>query len=276
MPGFDLRMAVLHVDRTTDLPLEYTYETEENVFRTVGFVRLGGHMVAFVEHAGRDTPDERDRFLLKVLRSVLIPADAARRIVLDADHLPDTGPATAASRRRHEERDGTHLAPWGLLAGLVVGLAVGGLLAGWNGAVIGAFVGASTFPDLLVAAWQVAHRNSTGYVEVHDSWAIVMVAAGSVVGGVVGYLLGPPGFGQACGVFLGMTAAAFVLGLIATTFSMAPFRLRSMMWLGPLIVGAAVWLAALVWSHPVSLVLGVVVGSLVARIPARRIAESVP
>jgi hypothetical protein len=122
------------------------------------------------------------------------------------------------------------------------------------------------------ASWK--WNSPANYIEFHDTLATLMIAAGTVVGGVLGYLLGPGGFGQACGVFLGMAVAAFVLGLVATTFSMVPFRLRTPMWLGPLIVGAFVWLADLLWSSPIALALGVVVGSLVARVPARRIAES--
>jgi hypothetical protein len=282
-------MSVLHIDRDTDLPLMYTYEADEHEFQSAGYVRIRERMVTFVAHAGEDTPEERDRFLLKVLTSLRIPPGSAQRVVRSADHVSDPGYVPAGtptwhhtddpvsdptldlamlmgtSTGHHEERDGTHLGLAGMLVGLVAGLAVGWLLAGANGAVIGAFVGASTFPDLAIAGWQVAHRNSpVNYVGIHETLAMLMVGIGTVGGGILGYLLAPAGFGQACGVFLGMAVAGFVLARVATTFSMVQFRVRRMAWLGPLVVGAFVWLAHLLWSSPTALALGVVVGSMVA------------
>jgi hypothetical protein len=65
---------------------------------------------------------------------------------------------------------------------------------------IGAFVGVSTFPDLFAAGWQVVYtRSPRNYVEIHDTLALLMVTAGTVTGGVLGYLFGRDGFGQACG-----------------------------------------------------------------------------
>ncbi|MCC9707900.1 hypothetical protein E4N62_23135 [Streptomyces sp. MNU76] len=165
-----------------------------------------------------------------------------------------------------------HLTGPGIVVGLLSGLLVGWLLAGWNGAVIGAFVGASTFPDLFMGGWQAVHaRSARNYVEIHDTVALLLVAVGTVAGGVLGYALGSEGFGQARGVFLGMALAAFALALLATTFSMVPFRQRSVAWLGPLVVGGLAWAAYALWNSPVALALGIVLGSVVAGALAQRV-----
>lgn len=171
-----------------------------------------------------------------------------------------------------QERDGLHLTVPGTLVGLLCGLAVGLLLAGWNGAMIGAFVGASTVPDVFIAGWQVVHaRSPRNYVEIHDTLALLMVSVGTVAGAVAGYAFGHGGFGRALGVFLGMALTAFALGLLATTFSMVPFRNRLPVWLGPLVVGALVWGAHALWSSPVSLALGALVGSAITGFVAERV-----
>ncbi|MGW5664644.1 hypothetical protein ACWEWG_31975 [Streptomyces sp. NPDC003758] len=160
----------------------------------------------------------------------------------------------------------------GVVAGLLCGLVAGLLLAGWNGAVIGAFVGASTFPDLFMGGWQAVHaRSPRNYVEIHDTVALLMVAAGAVAGGVAGYVLGDGGFGRARGVFLGMALAAFTLALLATRFSMVPFRQRSVVWFGPLLVGLLCWGAYSLWSSPVALGFAVVLGAGAAGALARRV-----
>ncbi|WP_406729443.1 hypothetical protein WJ438_39885 [Streptomyces sp. GD-15H] len=284
------RMSVLHIDRDADLPLLYVYLPEENAFQTLGYVRLRGVTVwGGVSHAGPDTDDQRDRFLLKVLTALLVPPREAQRIVHTADHVSERGSPSAPQPRTgfvvHEpyagfprlsaepgEQGGTHMSVPGVVVGLLGGLFLGWLLAGWNGAVIGAFVGASTFPDLFVGGWQAVHAHSPrNYVESHDTVAILLVAAGTVAGGVLGYVLGSEGFGQARGVFLGMALTAFALALLATTFSMVPFRQRSPVWFGPLVVGALTWAAHSLWSSPAGLALGIIVGTVVAGSLAGRV-----
>lgn len=269
------RVSVLHVDSDIDLSLAYTHLPDRNQFETVGYVRLRGVTVWHgVRHAGLDTDDERDAFLLEVLLALRIPLYEARRIVHMADHL--SGSEFDAEGRRPpsvgEELDGSHLVGPGCVVGMLSGLLVGCLLAGWNGAVIGAFVGASTFPDLFMASWQAAHASSPrNAAEIHDTVAALLVTVGTIAGGVLGYLLNDGGFGQASGVFLGMAVAGFTLSALATGFSMVPFPQRLMIWLGPLIVGVFAGSAYSLWSSPVSLALAIVGGSLVAaRVAARR------
>ncbi|OPG05115.1 hypothetical protein B1R27_22330 [Streptomyces sp. GKU 895] len=184
-----------------------------------------------------------------------------------------TGPAPFPATAPEEEQGGTGMIGPGVVVGLVSGLLAGLLLAGWSGAVIGAFVGVSTFPDLFMGGWQLVHRDSPrNYVEIHDTWAILLLAAGTVAGAVGGYAIGDGGFERARGVFLGMASAAFVLALLATRFSMEPFRQRSVVWFGPLVVGGFAWAAHALWSGPVLLTVGIVVGSVVSGRLARRIA----
>ncbi|MCC9707899.1 hypothetical protein E4N62_23130 [Streptomyces sp. MNU76] len=91
------RVSVLHIDRDADLPLQYVYLPEKNAFRTLGYVRLRGVTVFDgVSHAGRDTDDQRDKFLLKVLTALLVPPREARRIVRTADHLSEQGSPSEA------------------------------------------------------------------------------------------------------------------------------------------------------------------------------------
>lgn len=307
MTESNLRMSVLHIDRDADLPLMYRYVPADNAFETVGYVRLRGVMVPRVTHAGPDTDKERDRFLLKVLTSLAVPSRAASRIVHTADHVSGQGPrvdrmpadpgspwdmgspwdtespwdagspwdAESPWDAGYGGRDGLHAAGPGMLVGLLCGLVAGWLYAGWNGAVLGAFAGMSTFPDLFVAGWQFTHADVfRSYAEICDALAVLLVGAGTLTGGVLGALLGSPGFGQARGMFLGMALAAFVLALAAVTISRVPFHHRLLIWLGPLIVGAVTWGAYSLWSSPVSLALGVVLGAVVARIPGKWIAES--
>jgi len=96
-----------------------------------------------------------------------------------------------------------------------------------------------------------------------------MVSVGTVAGGVLGYMIGDHGFGQAGGVFLGMSLAGLLLALAATTFTMAPFRPRVFSGAEPLIVGAGAWIAYSLWSSPVALALGIIVGSLARILLAR-------
>lgn len=295
MPGASrFRMSVLHIDRDNDLPLVYTYVPEEKAFHTMGYVRLRGVTVwEGVSHTGPDTDDERDRFLFKVLDSLPVPPHEVQRVVRAAEHVSQGGDPSAArlrtgsaghgrsagDRRRpvsaaeSREQDGTHLTGLGVVVGLLGGLLSGHLLAGWSGAVIAAFVGASTFPDLFIAGWQAVHaRSPRNYVEIHDTAAQLLVGGGTVTGGALGYGLGAEGFGQARGVFLGMAVGAFACGLLATTFSMVPFRQRSATWLGPLVVGASAWAAHALWSSPVALALGIVLGAATAGALAQRVA----
>jgi len=274
------RMSVLHIDSDADLPLSYMYLPESGTFQTMGYVRLRG-VTAWngMTHTGPDTAEARDAFLMKVLTTLMVPPREARRIVRTADHLSPgggpglSGPAPFAAAVPEEEQGGTHMVGPGVVVGLVSGLLVGLLLAGWSGAVIGAFVGVSTFPDLFMGGWQLLHRDSPrNYVEIHDTWAVLLLAAGTVAGAVTGYALGDGGFDRARGVFLGMASAAFALALLATRFSMEPFRQRSVVWYGPLVVGGFAWAAHAVWSNPVLLTVGVVVGSVVSGMLARRIA----
>ncbi|MDT7845860.1 hypothetical protein [Streptomyces justiciae] len=274
------RISVLHIDRDADLPLYYMYLPESGTFQTMGYVRLRA-VTAWngVTHTGPDTAEERDAFLMKVLTTLLVSPREARRIVRTADHLsPDggtgfTSPAPFTAAAPEEEQGGTHMIGPGVVVGLVSGLLVGLLLAGWTGAVIGAFVGVSTFPDLFMGGWQLVHRDSPrNYVEIHDTWAVLLLAAGTVAGAVAGYAVGGGGFESARGVFLGMASVAFVLALLATRFSMEPFRQRSVVWYGPLVVGGFAWAAHAVWSGPVLLTVGIVVGSVVSGSLARRIA----
>ncbi|MFI8535294.1 hypothetical protein ACIGMX_34255 [Streptomyces aquilus] len=281
MPFGDLhRISVLHIDRDADLPLNYMYLPESGTYQTLGYVRLRG-VTAWngMTHTGPDTAEERDAFLMKVLTTLQVSPREAQRIVRTADHLaPDggpgsTGPAPFTAAAPEEEQGGTHLVGPGVVVGLVSGLLVGLLLAGWSGAVIGAFVGVSTFPDLFMGGWQLVHRDSPrNYVEIHDTWAILLLAAGTVAGAAGGYALGDGGFERARGVFLGMASVAFVLALLATRFSMEPFRQRSVVWFGPLVVGGFAWAAHALWSGPVLLTVGIVVGSVVSGSLARRIA----
>lgn len=267
-----LRAAVLHVDRRTDLPLLYAYSPERERFEVVGYVRMGGRMLMpGANHVGKDTAAERDTFLFGILTQLLVSPAEARRIIRNAEHLDGRSgtpqaPSGTAQRPQlvPEELDGSHLGWPGIVVGLLCGLLGGWLLGGWPGAMIGAFVGASTAADLFVAGWQLAHvRSPHNYVEVHDTLAILMIAGGVIAGAVVGYHLGGDDFGRACGVFLGMAIAAFVLGLVAKTFSMQPFRCRAATWLGPLVVGGFTWAAYSVWHSPASIALAIVLGSLV-------------
>ncbi|GAA3784940.1 hypothetical protein ACFS5L_17415 [Streptomyces phyllanthi] len=288
------RMSVLHIDRDADLPLMYLYLPEQNMFRTMGYVRLRGVTVRDgMSRVGPDTDGERDAFLLEVLTALLVPSREARRIVRTATHIAGRdGPVAADDRSAaagpgpflhaprgvpspaagRQEMGGTHLVGPGAVVGLVCGLLVGLLLAGWNGAAIGAFVGMSTFPHLFMGGWQAVHaRSPRNYVEIHDTVALLLVAAGTVAGAVLGHALGSEGFARARGVFLGMALAAFALGLLATAFSMVPFRQRSMTWLGPLVVGGFAWGAHSLWSSPVALALGIVLGVPVAGALTRRV-----
>ncbi|MGW7291771.1 hypothetical protein ACWGIB_05185 [Streptomyces xiamenensis] len=289
-----LRMAVLHIDRAADLPLAYIYLPQERAFRTVGYVRLRGVTVlATIRHTGPDTDVERDLFLLKVLDALRIAPGSARRIVRTAEHPDDRGPRVAprsvvrsAGPGRYAagprvpaagaaERGGAHLLWPGALVGLLTGLLAGWLPAGWNGAAIGAFVGMSTFPDLFIGGWQARHaRRPHNYVVIQDTVALLLVAAGGIGGALAGYALAGTdgGFAQARGVFLGLAAGSFVFSLIATAFSMVPFRQRAVTWFGPLIVGGCCWGAFTLWSHPVATALGVVLGSPVAAVLAGRVA----
>ena len=91
-------------------------------------------------HPGRDTPDDRDRFLLQVLIDLGIRRHRAQRIVLTADHLSDgrfvakSGSPSAIGSPESDkvpvagvDLDGSHLAGPGFLVGLL-----GGLLTGWQ------------------------------------------------------------------------------------------------------------------------------------------------
>lgn len=273
----NLRMSVLHVDRDADLPLMYEYLPDERAFQTVGYVRLRGVMVPRLLHAGADTDEGRDRFLLEVLISLAVPSHEARRIVRRADHVSGRGsraeplPRDAGSPwdMRYEQREGLHMSRPGLLIGLACGLPAGWLYAGWNGAVIGGFLGMFGFPGVFVAGWQLARASVLPtYVDLRDALARLVIGVVTITCGVLGALLGAPGFGQARGLFLGMALAALVLGLAATAFLRASFRMRVPDWLTPLIVGACAWGTYSLWSNPVSLALGIVLGIVAGSVPA--------
>ncbi|MZE78612.1 hypothetical protein [Streptomyces xinghaiensis] len=286
-----MRMALLHIDAGADLPLVYTYDPRLREFRTVGCVRLRGLMIPEpISHRGADTRSERDAFLRKVLTALRLTPRQVERVVRTAEHpdgerlsteptryagpsLLPGAPAPAGvpagvgglSGERGEERDGGRFAGPGMLLGLLAGLFTGYAWEGWSGAVIGAWIGASTCGDLLVACWQVAHvRSPRNYVLVRDTLALLLVAAGSIVGALGGYVLGSGDFGRARGVFLGMALAAFVLSAVSTSFSRMPFWGRSPMWLGPLCIGLAAWGLHTLWSHPASLVAAILVGTWLA------------
>lgn len=293
-----MRMALLYIDAEAALPLAYTYETGPREFRTFGYVRLRGAMVLEVSHRGPDTARERDAFLRKVLTSLLLPPRQVERIVRTAEHPGGTGPSTEPTRfagppplpaagpvaagapagigglgwEQGEERDGSRFAGPGMLLGLLAGLFTGYVLEGWSGAVIGAWVGTSTCGDLLMACWQAAHaRSPRNYVLVQDTIAVLLVAAGSLAGALGGYALGSGDFGRARGVFLGMALSAFVLSALCMSFSRMPFWGRSPMWLGPLFIGLASWGLHTLWSHPVALVVAILLGTWLAAAIAVRV-----
>lgn len=298
--SFDERLSVLRVSPDVDLPLQYAYFPQDKMFRTLGFVRIDGAMCFGAELSGPDTVFQRDLFLARVLTELRIPPRRAVRIVKRALHIPlqwggspvdadpapaprssdDLAPSLAAPFGARatpsagtSEGDGSHLIWLGVLAGMLCGALVGFSLAGANGAVIGAFVGMSTLPDLVVGVWQALNRRSgRSYVLVQETMAVLLVASGALVGAAVGYLLGGEDFRGALGVFLGMALAAFSLSAVAAVFSMAPFWGRAPTWFGPLIVGGTCWCAYALWSSPVALALGVVLGSVLASVPLRAVA----
>ncbi|MFF3275858.1 hypothetical protein ACFYWU_33705 [Streptomyces chrestomyceticus] len=269
-------MAVLKLHKNASLPVMYEYRPEMPGFRTIEVGSLGnGILSGAVIHVGADTPGDRDAFLLKVLAHLGVSRMEAARGVWHAEHLlaseymeGTTEPRASASG---VERDGTHLRPVGLWLGLLLGGAVGYQVGGWHGLVLGVFAGFTTLIDLVVHGWQLVHiRNSWSAVDVHDALAGTMVTAGSIAGAVVGLLIGRTGFERAAWMFLGMGLAALVASWVATLFSPESLRAWSPRFILPLVTGGCTWALHALWSSPVALALGVLVGSYVSLFVARR------
>ncbi|MFD3580501.1 hypothetical protein [Streptomyces sp. NPDC058644] len=277
------RMAVLYLDKSSILPLPYVHEGGQ--FRTVGFVRTRhSYLPDGLQLPGNDSPEGRDAFLRELLVALLIPPRDVERIIRTAEHSPQPGsygpppgsmdmpyatgqsaPWAPLAQRDPTVRDGAHVVGPGMLVGLLAGLFAGFQFAGWNGAALGAFLGAAVLPDLLRACWLLLHARAGDLtVEVHDSAALLLVALGPAAGGVAGCLLADSGFGQARGLLLGMAGAGFAACVVAAGFSMVPFRQRTVIWLGPLVVSGCCWAAYTLWSSPVALFLAVLVGSQLA------------
>jgi hypothetical protein len=90
------RLAILSIDRSTNLSIDYEYVETISSYRTVG------RMLPEVVYLGRDSPAVRDDFLAEVLMRLAIPEERAREIVRDAEHpgaAPDA-PVTAVDEPR--------------------------------------------------------------------------------------------------------------------------------------------------------------------------------
>jgi hypothetical protein len=104
-----LRLAVLKIDRSTVLPVHYTYEEGISSYSTFGYVRLSSAMLPGLTYLGRDTPAVRDAFLVELLTALAIPEERARRIVRDAEHegAAPSAPEIEPGALRQEARNDT-------------------------------------------------------------------------------------------------------------------------------------------------------------------------
>jgi hypothetical protein len=159
--------------------------------------------------------------------------------------------------------DGSQTHCLGYASGLVAGAVVGWFAGRATGAVVGGFVGVSTMADVLRAAWQVVFtRSARDVVPLPEALLTLLVTAGSLAGGLIGYALGDSGGRQVWYLFAGMVVAGLGCALLTVPLSMCPFRIRTPTWLGPLVTGLCGWGLYSVWHSPWALGVAFLAGSV--------------